>query len=177
MKKQDSLNSECCIEERDGKHLTFWVEGQLLGIPVKDVVQIIGMQEIVGIPECPAYVRGLVCLRGEIFPVMDVRLRLGRSEVAYNERTCIIVTRIGKDSFGLIVDGVDEVRDIPEEAITPLSRIRASWDSPCLTGIARLVTGQSGKENLILIVNMTKLAGEDGFLMSAHAVKGELQYV
>jgi purine-binding chemotaxis protein CheW len=177
MKHKDSFHLECCNDDREEKYLTFWVDGQLLGIPVTDVIQIIGMQKIVEIPEHSSYVKGLICLRGEIVPVIDVRLRLGRINATYQERTCIIITKFEEGSFGFIVDGVDEVRDILEEYITPLSRIRSSWDSTYLTGVARLTTGQSNHEKIILIVDMARLAGEEGIRISTHAVKGELQNV
>ena len=89
--------------EMDGKYLTFWTDGQLFGVPIADVVQIVGMQNITNIPEFPHYAKGVINLRGSIIPLIDMRLRLAKQEAPYDERTCIIVTNIEQRDVGLTV--------------------------------------------------------------------------
>lgn len=79
------------------------------------MTEIVGLQPIVELPEMPTYVKGIINLRGKIFPVVDARLRLSMEPKAYDERTCIIVLNVNNQTFGLIVDAVSEVTDIPEE--------------------------------------------------------------
>lgn len=123
--------------EMDGKYLTYWTDSQLFGIPIADVVQIVGMQDITPVPEYPLYAKGIINLRGAIIPVIDMRLRLGRMEAEYNERTCIIVTNIGGREIGLIVDEVDEVTAIEDENISQPPAMGSGSTDDYLTGIAK----------------------------------------
>lgn len=118
----DHLQDEPYIEEdtQKGKYLTFALDDEYYGIEIKHVTEIIGMQPITAVPEMPEYIRGIINLRGEIIPVMDVRLRFKKPYREYNDRTCIVVVEMGEISIGLIVDRVAEVLPIPdEEIVTP----------------------------------------------------------
>ncbi|MCX7772491.1 MAG: chemotaxis protein CheW [Clostridia bacterium] len=116
--------SEALIDEAmenedtmEGKYLTFTLGTEVYGIEIRYVTEIIGIQPITEVPELPAYMRGIINLRGKIIPVMDVRLRFKKPAKEYNDRTCIIVVDIGEMSIGLIVDMVSEVLSIPGENI------------------------------------------------------------
>lgn len=126
------------VSEMDGKYLTFYTEQQLFGVPIADVVQIVGIQEITEVPEFPSYAKGIINLRGTIIPVIDVRLRFGKEEREYDERTCIIVTLI-QDSYvvGFIVDAVDAVTNIDDENISEPPKVAGDYSGSYLTGIAR----------------------------------------
>jgi len=102
-----------------GKYLTFLIGSDVYGIEIKHVVEIIGIQAITEVPELPAYIKGIINLRGKIIPVMDVRLRFRKPFRAYNDRTCIVVVDIKDTSIGLIVDSVAEVLAIAEQDIVP----------------------------------------------------------
>lgn len=109
------------IDEEDtmsNKYLTCFVENQVYGISIADVVQITGMQEITEVPEFPKYAKGIIDLRGIIVPIIDMRLRLKKEAIEYNERTCIIVTKIDDLYMGFIVDAVSEVTNIYEDNIS-----------------------------------------------------------
>lgn len=125
------------INELKNKFFTFFSENQLFAIPISDVVQIVGMQSITTIPEYPVYAKGVINLRGTIIPVIDMRLRLGKEEKEYDERTCIIVTQIKDAIIGFIVDEVDAVTDIADENISPPPKISDYSNNSYLTGVAR----------------------------------------
>lgn len=97
------------------RYLTFSLGKESYGIEIKYVIEIIGIQSITEIPELPAYVKGIINLRGKIIPVLDVRLRFKKEPNDYNDRTCVIVVDIKNVSIGLIVDKVAEVVTILEE--------------------------------------------------------------
>lgn len=141
-------------EGMENKYLTFLTESQSFAIPISYVVQIVGMQEITEIPEFPHYAKGIINLRGEIIPVIDIRLRLGRMEREYDERTCIIVININSHIVGLIVDEVDEVTEIGQDVITPPPQLAASGGS-YLTGVAKL------NKRVVLLMDAGKLLGEE----------------
>lgn len=124
-------------DEMKGKYLTFWTFEQLFGVPISLVVQIVGMQEITPMPEFPAYAKGVINLRGQSIPVIDIRLRLSQPEAEYSERTCIIVASIHDSAVGFIVDEVDEVTNIEDDLIAPPPKMASSKNS-YVTGIAKL---------------------------------------
>ena len=144
-------------DEMKGKYLTFWTEDQLFGMPIKDVVQIVGMQKITTVPEYPYYAKGIINLRGSIVPLIDMRLRLSKPEKEYDDRTCIIVTSVNNKNFGLIVDQVEEVTDISDDVITAPPAVSGSAVSQYLTGVARMA------DKLVLTIDTAKILGEEEF--------------
>lgn len=96
--------------------LTFNIEEILYGIDINAVTEIIGIQQITLIPEMPHFIKGIINLRGKIIPILDVRLRINKVERTYDDRTCIIVINYKEDEVGLIVDCVQEVISIQDEA-------------------------------------------------------------
>ncbi|WKY47874.1 chemotaxis protein CheW [Eubacteriaceae bacterium ES3] len=113
---EDEFDDE--LEEWDEqKFLTFPLGQEVYALSVDVVTEIIGVQEITEVPELPEYVRGIINLRGQIIPVIDLRLKFNKSPVEYDEKTCIIVMEEADIALGLIVDAVAEVVDIPDSLI------------------------------------------------------------
>lgn len=145
--------------EMDGKYLTFWTDHQLFGVPIAHVVQIVGMQKITQIPEFPSYAKGIINLRGSIIPLIDMRLRLSKPEIEYNERTCVIVTTIEERNIGFIVDEVDAVVAIGDEMISPPPKL-SGGGSNYITGVGQL------EARVVLLMDTRKIVsgGELGVL-------------
>lgn len=142
-------NEEILTEDNDGlkgKYLTFFANQQLFGIPIAEVVQIIGMQQITPVPEFPEYAKGIINLRGNIIPIIDVRCRFHMQEIPYDEHTCIIVTNIRDLYIGFVVDTVDEVTTIDDGEISPPPKVSADYSNAYLTGIGKC----AGKVVLLL---------------------------
>jgi len=99
-----------------GKYLTFLTGGEGYGLPVLKVREIMKVMEITAIPQVPAYVRGVINLRGKVIPVIDLRLKFGMPPCDATDQTCIIVVEASasdrKAMMGLLVDGVSEVLNI-----------------------------------------------------------------
>ena len=109
------------------KYLTFKLGEESYGIDIRFINEIIGIQKITELPEMPKFIKGIINLRGDTIPVMDLRLRFKMKKRKYDPRTCIIVVENEGTRFGLIVDTVSEVLDIPEENVDPpVSRSFAS---------------------------------------------------
>ena len=120
------------------KFLTFHLAGEDYGIEIAHVTEIIGIQKITDVPDMPAFVKGVINLRGNVIPVMDVRLRFNIEERAYDERTCIIVVEVDGTSVGLVVDQVSEVADIPENNIEPAPQTGKSSSSRFIKGMGKI---------------------------------------
>lgn len=151
------FENNSATKETDEKYLTFWTDGQLFGVSIADVVQIVGMQPITAIPEYPSYAKGIINLRGTIIPMVDIRLRLGKEEAEYTERTCTIVIGINDTSVGLIVDSVDEVTKISNESVSPPPKIADGYVEGYITGIAKL------SDKVVLLLDTAKIFGGAGF--------------
>lgn len=111
------------FEERgdmlEGRYLTFLVDDEALGVEIEYVREIINMQPIARMPETPAYIKGVINLRGKIIPVIDMRLKFHKQPEEYTDRTCVIVVDTGVRIAGLIVDQVSEVLRIEQTDIVP----------------------------------------------------------
>lgn len=99
------------------KFLTISIDQEVYGIKIEHVIDINRIQEITEVPHQHPYVMGIINLRGQIIPVIDIRKRFGKSVIAYDDRTCIIVINYESDHVGLIVDRVEEVMAIPESLL------------------------------------------------------------
>ena len=151
--------------EMKGKYLTFWTDKQLFGVPISDIVQIIGNQEITPIPDSPHYAKGVINLRGNIIPVIDVRLRFGKEEAEYDEKTCIIVSKIEESHIGIIVDSVDEVTTINDEDISLPPRMSKDRTNFYLTGIGKI------ENKVVMLLDTSKILNKDEFELVSNAIQ------
>lgn len=128
-------------DELKNMYLNVNIGGEIYGIEIRHVLQIIGMQQINEMPEMPMYMRGFITLRNEVIPVVSMRMRFGMPEEEYNDRTCIVVTQVGSRQIGLIVDGIRETLTIDPSNISPQPTTGA--DNPYISGIAQLGNNQT----------------------------------
>ncbi len=101
------------------RYLTFQLGDEVYGIEIRYVTEIVGVQKITEVPDMPNFIKGVVNLRGQVIPVLDIRLRFNMKPREYDERTCVVVVNIEDTSVGLIVDTVQEVREINPENVSP----------------------------------------------------------
>jgi purine-binding chemotaxis protein CheW len=126
-----------------GKYLTFVLRGESYGIDVLKVREIIRRIVITAVPQMPAYVCGVINLRGKIIPVIDLRLRFGFTDLQDTEQTCIVVVQVrlpgGKSTqMGLVVDGVEEVVNITGADIEETPEFGAEIAADYILGMAKL---------------------------------------
>ena len=112
-----TANPEDGVEILTNKYLICISDGLLYGVDAEQVETIITDHTITRLPRVPHYVRGIINLRGQIIPVIDIRLRLGKPEANEN---CIMVVNEGSDSMGILVDGVDKMVEIRRNSILPM---------------------------------------------------------
>ncbi|MFP4527793.1 MAG: chemotaxis protein CheW [Candidatus Kapaibacterium sp.] len=131
------------------RFLTFKLGEQIYAIAIRYVREIIGIQNITGVPNIRKYIKGIINLRGNIIPVVAVRLRFRMNEIEYDDRTCIVVVQVHNLEIGLIVDEVIEVLNIPENKISQPPTTSKGTQSQFIAGI-----GKVGKQiKIILDVN------------------------
>jgi purine-binding chemotaxis protein CheW len=113
----DDMNN--CDDAQKDKYITFRLGNEDYAIEIRYVREIIGMQKITRLPAMPDFIMGVVNLRGNVIPIIDIRRRFNMESALHDERTCIIVARLGDNTVGLVVDEVSEVMDIPPSCIDP----------------------------------------------------------
>lgn len=108
-------------QAQQGQYLTFLVGNEKLAIGIHDVNEIIEISTITRVPMTPDYIRGVINLRGNVVPVVDLSARLGHKTSEISKRSCIVLVEImtGDESqnIGMLVDQVDEILEIPTSNI------------------------------------------------------------
>ena len=148
------------IMEKEGKYLTFALANEEYGLEILKVREIIGYMDITAVPQTPAYVKGVINLRGQVIPVIDLRAKFGMETTEITEETCIIVVEAGQDgrsfSTGIVVDHVEEVLDIAGEDIEEAPQFGSAVNTDFILGMGKI--GDSVK--ILLDIDMV-LAGDD----------------
>jgi len=150
-------------ERHNEKYLSFYVGAEEFAIGVLSVREIMGVLDITAVPQTPAYVKGIINLRGKVVPVVDLRLKFGMEPAEYTQRTCIVVVDIGGDGghllMGVVVDSVSEVLNVSSSEIENAPDFGEGVAIPYLLGIAKC----KGKVKLLLdiqkVLHATELAG------------------
>lgn len=102
------------------RYLTFVSDGLTFGVSTEHVIEIITNYMIRPLPMVPDFVRGIINLRGQIIPILDIRLRMGKPYMEYNSSTCIIILDINSTVVGVVVDSVSQVLDINLSEASPI---------------------------------------------------------
>jgi purine-binding chemotaxis protein CheW len=137
------------------------------GIGILKIREIIGMLPITAVPENPAFVKGVINLRGKVIPVVDLRLRFGMPEIDYTERTCIIVVEMESPSgvvpIGTVVDAVSEVLNITAGDIEDTPTFGANQKTGHFLGVAKI--GRSVK----LLLDIDRVLSDSEVIQLKHA--------
>ena len=134
--------------------VTFILNNEIFGIDVLKVEEIIGFIPVIGIPDSPDYLKGVINLRGRVVPVIDLRLKFRMNQKSYDASTVILIVNIENRSVGLIVDSVSDVADIPAEMIHEYSTIDYGHKNHSVKYIANY------NEELVLILGIDSLMDE-----------------
>src|SRR5262249_3035846 len=126
------------VSATDGaQFLTFALGDEEYGVAILNVQEIKGYAPVTPIPNTPAWVRGVMNLRGTIVPVIDLRLRLGMPATEYGPFTVIVVLAVAAKVVGAIVDSVSDVLTIPEADVQTAPDLGVGIDVRFVSGIAQ----------------------------------------
>jgi purine-binding chemotaxis protein CheW len=132
--------------------VTFFLAGEEYGVDVRLVQEIIRTSEITQVPRAPAFVKGVINLRGRIVPVVDLKRRLGLGEVDEGGREARIVVANLKDRLvGLLVDGASQVLKVPVTTIEAAPEEVVTIDAGYIRGVAKLA------KRLIILMDLRKV--------------------
>lgn len=156
------------MADKEGKYLTFTLAGEEYGIGILKIREIIGLLPITSVPQTPAFIKGVINLRGKVIPVMDLRVRFGIPPLDYSERTCIIVVEVsgqaGVIQIGIVVDAVSEVLNIKSDDMEPTPSFGTKLNTEYILGMAKIGGG------IKILLDITRvLGGEETTLLVAAA--------
>ena len=118
------------------KYLTFWANGNIYAVSSIDVLQLIEMPFITPIPEMPDYVKGILHLRGENIPVIDLGLRLQEAAVEKSNTARIVVLSTKDGDLGLIVESIGEIIDLASNDISTIPKIADPTGKHIISSVA-----------------------------------------
>jgi purine-binding chemotaxis protein CheW len=123
---------------RPREYLTFRLGEEEYGIDILKVQEIRGYEQPTRIANSPAFVKGVINLRGVIVPIVDLRLKFALGSAAYDDFTVVIILNLGTRVIGIVVDSVSDVMELSPEQIRPAPDVGASVDADFITGLGAL---------------------------------------
>ena len=141
------------VEEAPSQYLTFALGSEMFAVGILNVKEIIEYGNLTEIPMMPAFIRGVINLRGSVVPVIDLSARFGGSQTEVGRRTCIVIVEVEdedtKHDIGIMVDAVSEVLDIPGSEIEPPPAFGAQIRADFIFGMGKV----AGKFVILLNIN------------------------
>ncbi|MFT9597134.1 chemotaxis protein CheW [Mesobacillus sp.] len=139
----------------DLKVIVFQLNDKEYGVPVSQVKSIEKIMHITRVPHTNPFVKGVMNLRGVVTPLLDLRVRFGIEEQAYNEGTRVIIVSVEDKEVGLIVDGANDVIDIPTSLIEPPPEVVGIAAEGFIDGVANL------DKRLLILIDLNKILESD----------------
>ncbi len=141
--------------EGEAQYLTFLMDGEEYGVDILRVQEIRGWDSVTAIPNSPAYLKGVINLRGSVVPIVDLRLRFGLPPLEYGPTTVVIVLRVeheaGERVMGIVVDAVSDVHNLPAEGMKPPPDFGGAVDLDFIAGLALV------DERMIVVLDIDRL--------------------
>lgn len=143
-----------------GQYLTFVLAGEEYGVGILDVREIIEYDTLTRVPMTPGWVRGVLNLRGNVVPVIDLALKFGLPATEFTDRTCVVIVELEQDDdelvMGVLVDRVSQVTDLESDQIEPPPAFGTHIHVDYLLGMGRL------EERFVLLLDVSRvLASEE----------------
>lgn len=155
------------LARRAGKFLTFRMAGEEYGLEILKVQEIIGAMEITRVPRTPAFVRGVINLRGRVIPVIDLRLKFGMEAKEQTEKTCIVVVQLGatdgRTTMGILVDEVSEVMNFVVDQLEDTPSFGASISTDFILGIGKVAA------KVVMLLDVDKVLSENELTAASQA--------
>ena len=128
------------------EYLTFRFDQEEYGIDILKVQEIRGYEQPTRIANAPAFIKGVVNLRGTIVPIVDMRLKFNCARADYNSFTVVIILNLRDRVVGIVVDSVSDVMELSAENIRSAPDVESAIDNGCILGL-----GSVGERMLILL--------------------------
>ena len=133
------------------EYLTFRLGHEEYGVDILKVQEIRGYEKPTGIANAPAFIKGVVNLRGTIVPIVDLRIKFNLGEAKYDQFTVVIILNVAGRVVGVVVDGVSDVVGLAADQMRTAPEFSASFDTQYITGLGTV------DERMLILVDIEKL--------------------
>jgi purine-binding chemotaxis protein CheW len=141
------------------QYLTYKLGDEIFALDIAKVREVLDFTEITKVPRTPAFMRGVINLRGSVVPVVDMRLKCGMSMTEKTVNTCIIIVEVMVDNeptiLGALADSVQEVMDLEPDHIEPAPKIGTRLNTVFIKGMGK----REGK--FVIILDIDKIFSTD----------------
>lgn len=135
--------------------LVFTLGSEEYGIDILKVQEIRGYESVTQLANTPAFIKGVINLRGVIVPIVDLRIRFNLESVEYNHQTVVVILNIGRRVVGAVVDGVSDVLTLTPEQISPAPTFGSTLKTAYLTGLGTV------EGRMLILADIEKLMDTD----------------
>ncbi|MDP9017542.1 MAG: chemotaxis protein CheW [Candidatus Eremiobacteraeota bacterium] len=142
------------IQQLSGEKIqvvSFHLGNEEYGVDISQVQEIIRMVDITHVPRAPHFMEGVINLRGQLIPIIDLRTRFGMSRAEHTKNTRIVVTEIAGKRVGIIVDSVSEVLNLPVENVEEAPEMIAGVGTEYISGVGKM------GDRLIILLELQKV--------------------
>ncbi|KFL33443.1 MULTISPECIES: chemotaxis protein CheW [unclassified Sulfurospirillum] len=146
-------------DRTSNRFLTFYLEEEVYGVHISDVKEIIAMMKTTPVPKTPKFIQGVMNLRGNIIPVVDMRLKFDMPSIPAHMYTAIVIIKLGEKQIGFIVDKVEEVINVEEEHLSIPPEFGGHIDTRFIKNMAQY------KQKVVMILDLLALFGEEELTM------------
>lgn len=157
------MNDHTNIDSR--QYVTFTLGRELFGVEVTRTREILSLTPVTRVPQTPDYMLGVINLRGQVVPVVDMRLKLGLPAGKKTEDTCIIVVEVQVDgetiTVGALADAVREVLEVRADQIEPPPKLGTRMKTEFITGMGKI------DEQFMILLNIDRVFNTDELAMVA----------
>jgi purine-binding chemotaxis protein CheW len=147
----ESNNVNFKTENYQDQIISFKVGDEEYGLEILSVKEVIRIREITKLPKAPDFVRGVINLRGDVIPIIDLRAKFGLPVRQYSDMTRVIVVEVDDKLMGMVVDGVSHVIRIRDDQIVPPPTLVGGISADYIRGVGKL------EEQLIVLLNIGKI--------------------
>src|SRR5579883_452744 len=135
--------------------VSFKLGSEEYGVDISQVQEIIRMVEITHVPRAPRFMEGVINLRGQLIPIIDLRTRFSMPRADHTKSTRIVVTEIGSKRVGIVVDSVSEVLNIPIEQVEDAPDMIAGVGTEYIQGVGKV------SDRLVILLDLTMVVTAD----------------
>jgi purine-binding chemotaxis protein CheW len=160
----DSVSQLVSTQTGNQEFLTFRLGNEEYGIEILKVQEIRGYDAVTTIANAPAFIKGVVNLRGVIVPIVDMRIKFNIGDVSYDQFTVVIVLNVNGRMVGMVVDGVSDVIALSGAQIRPPPAFSATFDTQYIIGLG------TADERMLILVDIEKLMGSAEIGLTEQAI-------
>jgi|WetSurMetagenome_2_1015567.scaffolds.fasta_scaffold31539_2 purine-binding chemotaxis protein CheW len=168
-------NTAVAVTAEIAQYLTFLLGGEMYAVGILNVKEIIEYGQLTEIPMMPAFIRGVINLRGSVVPVIDLSARFGGQQTEASRRTCIVIIEIGQEEerhdIGIVVDAVSEVLEVSSADIEPPPSFGAKIRADFIDGMGKI----GGK--FVIILDIQKVLSVDEIAALATVTEREVSEI